>query len=176
MKQLSIYDELPAYHPALETPGKLDISQLSKAECEAHSLHNVNVDADIQSVPEEKAEPVQANVTEIIITKDQADKFQMLLPMLTQLNQEERWLAWVDPPIQLLKQWRSKTDHSLSDDIMIIRSDEKSPALELTKKALRAGTCHAVIVWTEHLSQDQFNALEEASAEGNSHGIVLRYR
>ena len=41
------------------------------------------------------------NVTEIILPEEQVENFQLLLPMLTQLNQEKRWLAWIDPPQSL---------------------------------------------------------------------------
>lgn len=118
----------------------------------------------------------KANVTEIIIAKDKADSVQLILPMLTHLNQEKRWLAWIDPPIQLLKQWKSMPQNLNTNDIMVIRSTDRKSALDLTEQALEAGTCHAVIVWTKQLSQEAFMKLEHASAKGNSHGIALRYR
>lgn len=178
MKQLSIYDDamdpmaLVADMPPAELAAfhTLD-SRPALAETSAALEHCTP-----ESVPTPEQEDVPANVTEIIIAKDKADRVQMLLPMLTHLNQDARWLAWVDPPIQLLKRWREQSDKLCNDDIMIIRSDANHSALELSQRALRAGTCHAVIVWTEHLSQEQFDALEQASAEGDSHGIVLRSR
>lgn len=125
--------------------------------------------------------PARANVTEIIISEGMADTIQMILPMLTQLNQEERWLAWIDPPIELLKQWKTQLymgEHpSLNtDQIMVLRSDDKHAALDLTQRALKTGTCHAAIVWTKGLNHEEFNVLERASMQGKSHGIVLRYR
>jgi len=129
---------------------------------------------------EQKSEPKievhEANVTEIILTRDKADCIQLLLPMLTHLNQDHRWLAWVDPPIQLLKQWGQEHDTSATEDIMILRSNDNHSAFELTEKALNAGTCHAVIVWTDKLSNEEFYKLESASSKGDSHGIILRYR
>jgi len=125
---------------------------------------------------ESDAEVHEANVTEIILTRDKADCIQLLLPMLTHLNQDHRWLAWVDPPIQLLKQWGQEHDTSATEDIMILRSNDNYSAFELTEKALNAGTCHAVIVWTDKLSNEEFSKLESASSKGDSHGIILRYR
>ena len=166
MKQLSIYEDLERYN---------DYSYDSnQPQSNATSLPLPSAGHAPTETPAQKA--VEANVTEIIIAKEKADNVQMLLPMLTHLNQDKRWLAWIDPPMQLLKQWREKTNGMMNDDIMVVRSDNKTPALALTEKALKAGTCHAVIVWTEKLSNEQFEALESASAEGNSHGIVLRYR
>ena len=115
-------------------------------------------------------------MTEIIIAKDKADSIQMVLPMLSQLNQEQRWLAWIDPPIQLLKKWQEQHQGLAMEEIMILRSSESISAIELSKRALEAGTCHAVIAWTNSLSQAEFESLEHASVLGDSHGIVLRTR
>ena len=168
MKQLSIYEDLERYN---------DYSYSNESTSVEASSVPVPAPAAKQTVVAPPAtDSVEANVTEIIIAKDKADNVQMLLPMLTHLNQDNRWLAWIDPPMQLLKQWREKTNGLMNDDIMVVRSDSKTPALALTEKALKAGTCHAVIVWTEKLSNEQFEALESASAKGDSHGIVLRYR
>jgi cell division inhibitor SulA len=174
MKQLSIYEDLERYN-------NHSYATDHDSTCGNNALANNSVSTALpatKSTDNNAIAPakVEANVTEIIIAKDKADNVQMLLPMLTHLNQDKRWLAWIDPPMQLLKQWREKTHGMMNDDIMVVRSDNKTPALELTQKALKAGTCHAVIVWTEKLSNEQFEALESASAVGNSHGIVLRYR
>lgn len=117
-----------------------------------------------------------ANVTEIIIAKDKANSIQMVLPMLSKLNQEQRWLAWIDPPIQLLKKWQEEHESLAMEEIMILRSSDSISAIELSKRALEAGTCHAVIAWTNSLTNEEFDSLERASAIGNSHGIVLRTR
>ncbi len=127
--------------------------------------------SNVQALPQ----TAEANVTEIIIAKSKADRVQMLLPMLTRLNQEKRWLAWIDPPIELLKRWKQERQDGL-EEIMILRSSEKADATNLCEKALAAGTCHAVILWTEGLTNEAFEKLEDASIVGDSHGIVFRSR
>jgi len=129
----------------------------------------------IDSHLEQEAKQPEANVTEIIIARSQTDSVQMLLPMLTRLNQERRWLAWIDPPIELLKKWKQERNTEL-DEIMVLRSNDDTSSFELCEKALAAGTCHAVILWTHGLSNENFEHLERASIEGDSHGIVLRSR
>ena len=123
-----------------------------------------------------QANKPKANVTEIIIAKDKVDSIQLLLPMLTKLNQDKRWLAWIDPPIQLLKEWQTNHHELATEEIMILRSSESNSAFQLSKKALEAGTCHAVIAWTNVLNNEEFSQLEKASSLGNSHGIILRIR
>ncbi|MDX1633458.1 MAG: SulA-like leucine-rich domain-containing protein [Marinobacter sp.] len=120
-------------------------------------------------------EAVTGNVTEIILPAGQVENFQLLLPMLTQLNQERRWLAWIDPPQALVNKWQTMRG-IIAGEILVLRSSEQHPALDLGQRALSAGTCHAVVMWTGKLGRQAFQSLQQASAAGNSHGVVLRQR
>lgn len=115
------------------------------------------------------------NVTEVILPPGQVENFQLLLPMLTQLNQERRWLAWIDPPPALVSKWQ-KQHGIVANEILVLRSSAGYPALELARRALGAGTCHAVVMWTPRLSARAFGSMQQAAARGNSHGVILRQR
>jgi len=115
------------------------------------------------------------NVTEIILSQGQVENFQLLLPMLTQLNQERRWLAWIDPPHDLVSKWQ-KMHGIVAGELLVLRSTPDHSAQDLAERALGAGTCHAVVLWTGKLGRTAFEALQRASAAGNSHGVVLRQR
>jgi len=120
--------------------------------------------------------PVSAgNVTEIILPQGQVENFQLLLPMLTQLNQEKRWLAWIDPPQELVSKWQ-KMHGIIAGELLVLRSSAEHPARQLAERALSVGTCHAVVLWTGKLNKAGFEALQAASAAGNSHGVILRQR
>jgi len=187
MKQLSMYEttyESLYENNHLHTLDNFTEPKIAEPNNQKPALIELKTKANLKTGEslkvEHKSEPEtethEANVTEIILTRDKADCIQLLLPMLTHLNQDHRWLAWVDPPIQLLKQWGQEHDTSATEDIMILRSNDNYSAFELTEKALNAGTCHAVIVWTDKLSNEEFYKLESASSKGDSHGIILRYR
>ncbi|MBZ2168352.1 MULTISPECIES: cell division inhibitor SulA [Marinobacter] len=124
---------------------------------------------------ESRTAPSVGNVTEIIMPQEQVENFQLLLPMLTQLNQEKRWLAWIDPPQALVSKWQ-KMHGIVTGQLLVLRSTPEYSAQELAERALSAGTCHAVVMWTQKLSKSAFRELQEASARGNSHGVVLRQR
>jgi cell division inhibitor SulA len=125
--------------------------------------------------PESTEAKVSGNVTEIILPEGQVENFQLLLPMLTQLNQEKRWLAWIDPPQALVSKWQ-KMHGIVAGELLVLRSTSDYSAQELAERALSAGTCHAVVMWTRKLGRAAFESLQKASAEGNSHGVVLRQR
>lgn len=125
---------------------------------------------------QDRATPVLGgNVTEIILPRAQVEHFQLLLPMLTQLTREERWLAWIDPPAALVQQWQQHRG-IVQGQLLVLRSSGQHSAQSLAQRALAAGTCHAVILWTQGLNRQSFRHLEQASARGRSHGIVLRQR
>ncbi|MFT5707977.1 MAG: cell division inhibitor SulA, partial [Oceanospirillaceae bacterium] len=54
--------------------------------------------------------------------------------------------------------------------------DEQNSALNLARKALSAGTCHAVISWTGYLSEHELANLQHSANLGASHAIVIRSR
>ncbi|WP_250657820.1 cell division inhibitor SulA [Alkalimarinus coralli] len=166
MKQLSFYDEQPSYEP--------EHSLYAVEDSSAKFLTNKRAAGNSEAGSKQRIAS-KGNVTEIILSPEQADNIQMLLPMMTQLNQENRWLAWVDPPQSLLNRWQQQSG-IIADQIMILRSTDIKSTLELAQQALSAGTCHAVVAWTNKLTKKDFGLLESASAKGNSHGVVMRYR
>ena len=158
MEQLSFNQNLAYARPAFgyQAPGKSAVVRAGAARSR-------------------RAEPAAGNVTEIILPEGQVENFQLLLPMLTQLNQEKRWLAWIDPPQALVSKWQ-KMHGIVAGELLVLRSTADYPARDLAERALSAGTCHAVVMWTRKLGRDALQALQEASARGNSHGVVLRQR
>lgn len=149
MEQLS-FNEHTAFQPAIAAPAK--------------------------PVVADSAKPAGAgNVTEIILPEGQVENFQLLLPMLTQLNREKRWLAWIDPPQGLVAKWQ--TMHGIvASELLVLRSSADYSALQLAERALGAGTCHAVVLWTGKLGKRAFESLQKASVSGSSHGVILRQR
>lgn len=183
MKQLSIYEN--DYLDDINTLNHVCHSSESNASSATSpaafhklpvNLSDSNKDSLSSSRKSTETQTFPANVTEIVLAKDTVDSIQLVLPMLINLHQETRWLAWIDPPIQLLKEWQKTHQSSALNDIMILRSNENLSVYELSKRALEAGTCHAVIAWTNTLNQEEFSKLETASSKGNSHGIILKSR
>ncbi|MFV1873154.1 MAG: SulA-like leucine-rich domain-containing protein [Oleiphilus sp.] len=179
MKQLSIYENDYLDSMNANFRQAKPSTMLSQVAPEVDNCHTLPVQR--TSHINEKSEPstethYPANVTEIVLAGDKVDSIQLVLPMLINLHQERRWLAWIDPPIQLLKEWQKTHQDDTLNDVMILRSNDNLSVYELSKRALEAGTCHAVIAWTNSLNQEQFAKLEAASSTGNSHGIILKSR
>ena len=114
-------------------------------------------------------------ITEIITSDEQESSLTMLLPLLATLSKDDRWFAWVSPPKNLPKSLLEEAGIAL-DKIMLLYPDDQNSALKLAKKALSAGTCHAVISWSGSLSEHELVNLEQSAQLGASHGILIRRR
>ncbi len=170
MEQLSFNQSL-----SFNQNGAFVATSLSRADQLHQDSPRVVAAMALQRKQASARQALEGNVTEIILSEGQVENFQLLLPMLTQLNQERRWLAWIDPPQKLVSKWQ--TMHGIiANQLLVLRSTADYPAQQLAERALSAGPCHAVVMWTGKLSRNAFNALQQASASGNSHGVVLRQR
>lgn len=114
-------------------------------------------------------------VTEIIMRDDELSNMPMLMPLLAQLSRDDRWFVWVAPPVVLPKALLADAGIDLSK-VILLKPDENHSVYDLSRQALKAGTCHAVITWPGYLSEEELNDLEDAAREGASHGIVIRGR
>lgn len=114
-------------------------------------------------------------VTEIVLHDDELSNMPMLMPLLAQLSRDDRWLVWVAPPVVLPKALLMDAGIDLRK-VILLKPDEAHTAYDLSRQALKAGTCHAVITWPGYLSEEELEGLEEAAHTGASMGIVIRRR
>ncbi|MCP4598207.1 SulA-like leucine-rich domain-containing protein [Neptuniibacter sp.] len=123
---------------------------------------------------EKHVNQLAGTVTEIVV---QGDDFNMpmLMPLLAQLSQDNRWFVWIAPPVLLPKQLLMEAGVDLNK-VILLNPNSKHSTFALAKQALSTGTSHAVISWPGYLSDDELNDLESAAKQGQSHGIVIRRR
>ncbi len=129
----------------------------------------------MQKKSSNKTQNLLGNITEIITSGEEVSSVAMLLPLLATLSKDDRWFAWVSPPKHLPKELLKQAGIEI-DKVMLLYPDEQNSALSLAKKALSAGTCHAVISWNGILSEHEFANLEQSAKAGASHGILIRQR
>ncbi|MGH1463131.1 MAG: cell division inhibitor SulA [Neptuniibacter sp.] len=124
---------------------------------------------------EKENNTLAGTVTEIIVQNGDFNSMPMLLPLLAQLSNDNRWFVWIAPPALLPKQLLIQAGIDLNK-VILLNPDSKHSTFELAKQALNTGTSHAVISWSGYLSDAQLNDLETAATQGQSHGIVIRRR
>jgi len=99
----------------------------------------------------------------------------MLMPLLAKLSHEDRWFAWISPPINLPKALLQDAGIDLKK-VILLYPDEHNSTQQLAEKALSTGTCHAVISWIGDISDDAFQRLQTSAKKGVSNGILIRRR
>ncbi len=150
--------------------------QLSLQGVEREMANNDNQDyKSIKTDTPKSNSKLSGKITEIITSDEEASSLTMLLPLLATLSKDDRCFAWVSPPKNLPKALLKEAGIAL-DKILLLNPDDQNSALKLAKKALSAGTCHAVISWAGDLSEHELANLEQSASIGASHAIVIRRR
>lgn len=114
-------------------------------------------------------------MTEIVVQDENFSNIPMLMPLLAQLSQDDRWFVWIAPPVLLPKELLIEAGIDLNK-VILLNPDSKHSTFELAKQALSTGTSHAVISWPGYLHDEEYNDLENAAKKGQSHGIIIRRR
>ncbi len=117
--------------------------------------------------------PVGA-ITEIFWPDGAAEMaLQLLLPALARLSRGDHWLAWVAPPKQPdageLRRHGVDPGH-----VLHIRPHPTSDGLWTVERALRSGTCGAVVSWVAGADGEAIDRLQRAARAGRSCGFLLR--
>jgi cell division inhibitor SulA len=115
-----------------------------------------------------------AGISEIILASDSALQPVFLLPILSQMAIDQRWLMWLADEPSLNRHWVSALGLNASQVLHI--NAEQACFHEVCCKALSAGTGHLIIEWPGTLSNEELAALELAAKQGNSHALLVRRR
>lgn len=130
---------------------------------------------DANIVKQKPVSGLAGSMTEIVVQDDNFSNIPMLMPLLAQLSQDDRWFVWIAPPVLLPKQLLLEAGIDLNK-VILLNPDNKHSTFALAKQALSTGTSHAVISWPGYISDQEFIDLELAAKQGQSHGIIIRRR
>ena len=123
----------------------------------------------------------QNSLTEILVEHYGVGELRLLMPALAYLSSgdidtvhnEPGWIAWVSPPFQpyppALQQWGIDLSRML-----IVRPKDDSEMLWSAEQALSSGTCAAVLLWPDKLSDQASRRLQLAAEKGASWAIAFR--
>jgi len=120
------------------------------------------------------AQPSLGGITELR-SSEQPEMMQlMLLPVLKQLSEQSRWQLWLTPAHKLNRSWMQQSGLPLEKSMHITESGRFN-TVESMVKALRTGNYSVVLAWIPYeLSDEERLELEQAAAEGEALGLILR--
>lgn len=132
-----------------------------------------------QSVNDTASSGIKSNITEVVTTNEN-DSLEMLLPMLAYLSREskDRWLTWVAPKnltARINKKVLLAYGFAL-DQVRIILPENNDSLLRFLWDALANGTSAHVVANLDALSEEDRIHLEEACLKGGAQGLILRTR
>lgn len=115
-----------------------------------------------------------ASISEIILASDSALQPVYLLPILSQMAIDQRWLMWLADESSLNRHWVSALGLDASQVLHI--NAEQACFHQVCCKALAAGTGHLIIEWPGAISEEELSELELSAKQGNSHALLVRRR
>lgn len=97
----------------------------------------------------------------------------LLLPALARLSEQQRWIAWVAPPIRPYAP--ALAAHGVRcERLLLVHRTDPEQDLWAMEQALRSGACSAVIAWPGRLNDGQVRRLQLAAEQGDSLGVLCR--
>lgn len=115
-----------------------------------------------------------AGISEIILSTDSALQPIYLLPILSQMSIDKRWLMWIADEPSINRHWATALGIDASQILHI--NTERDCFHHVCCKALAAGTGHLIIEWPGKVSDEDLAELEAASKQGQSHALLVRRR
>lgn len=115
-----------------------------------------------------------AGISEIILATDSALQPMYLLPILSQMSIDKRWLMWIADEPAINRQWAVSLGIDTAQILHIHAENECFH--KVCCKALAAGTGHLIIEWPDSISNQDLAELEAAAKQGNSHALLIRRR
>lgn len=127
------------------------------------------------SVQQDSSRNDASRVTEILLHNSRVSLHPVLMPMITQLSHNNRWLALINPPADLSRELLIEAG-ALTGRILLLHAREgRHEPLKLCRQALSAGTSHTVIAWCEAGRTTPLHQLDLAATQGNAQAILVRH-
>ena len=128
--------------------------------------------ANIESVLPFSACPV-GELSEIR-TKTDENIFHLLLPILSKLNSENRWITLISPPSDIDKKLFAYHGIDVSR-VLLIHPSCTSKDTVIMNKALKNGNSGIVIMWTDKLPKRFVAQWRKSVKQGNCRGVIVNH-
>jgi len=100
--------------------------------------------------------------------------FHLILPLLSKLNQENRWITLISPPADIDTKLFAYHGIDVSRVLLIHPKGTVDDTVTMNK-ALKNGTSGIVILWTENLPMRFVAQWRKSVKQGNCRGIIVNH-
>lgn len=117
----------------------------------------------------------QAGLAEFMLSTQGLGELQLLIPLLKRLSEEERWIAWVNPPFLPYAPALAEQGIDLNK-ILLIHPKNHKDALWAMECASKSGTCSIVLGWLDEkqTTAKDTRRLQLAAKAGNTFSCLFR--
>ena len=111
-------------------------------------------------------------LTEILSNGAGVGELQLVMPALSRLSAQGRWIAWVAPPHIPYAPALAARGVDLSRQLLV-HSRSNADALWALEQVLRSGSCGAVLAWPGRTDERGLRRLQLAAEAGHSWGLLF---
>ena len=111
-------------------------------------------------------------ITELIPQREGIGELSLLLPALAALSQDERWIAFINPPYLPYAPALAAANVDLAK-IIVVRAAGSMETLWAMEQSLRAGACSAVLGWPGFVTEAAIRRLQLAADAGCTPGFYF---
>lgn len=117
----------------------------------------------------------QAGLAEFMLSTQGLGELQLLIPLLKRLSEEDRWIAWVNPPFLPYAPALAEQGIDLNK-ILLIHPKNHKDALWAMECASKSGTCSIVLGWLDEkqTTAKDTRRLQLAAKAGNTFSCLFR--
>lgn len=117
----------------------------------------------------------QAGLAEFMLSTQGLGELQLLIPLLKRLSEEDRWIAWVNPPFLPYAPALAEQGIDLNK-ILLIHPKNHKDALWAMECASKSGTCSIVLGWLDEqkITTKDTRRLQLAAKTGNTFSCLFR--
>jgi len=110
-------------------------------------------------------------LTELLVERPGIGELRFLLPALSRLAREDRWLALIAPPYQLYVP--SLAGSGIDPGRLVcVRTSSPQEQLWAAEQAMRSNACAAVVMWPAELDEKAARRFQLAAEEGRCFGVL----
>ncbi|MEE4376490.1 MAG: SulA-like leucine-rich domain-containing protein [Candidatus Competibacteraceae bacterium] len=147
-------------------------SQTKSLSVPNHGFGSNGFTTDLVVNQAEEVEQDLINTALIATPGEEASVSDWLWPLLAARSQESRWLFWIGPP-----EWPTSElfrTHGIDPSrVRLVHLTANSDSLTVVERALRAGTCSAVLAWPATIEQAQLSRIRQAASENKALAILM---
>lgn len=115
-----------------------------------------------------------SQLVELLYQEEGSGELGLVLPLLAELSQQERWVLWVDPPH--IPYAPALLDAGVNlDRVQVVRSNSRRDRLWCLEQSMKSGCCSAVLGWLPAGQEKAIRRLQVAAAEGECRGFLFRH-